>query len=81
MLTVSQAAERAAKDPETIRRRIRSGRLKATKVGTQHVIDEGDLGALLGEGALPVPERWRAFQSGRPQPDWVAAIGRSRRGR
>lgn len=81
MLTVPQAAERASKDPETIRRWIRAGRLRATKVGTQHVIDEGDLDALLAEGSLPVPERWRTFESGRPQPDWVAAIARSRRGR
>jgi excisionase family DNA binding protein len=81
MLTVPQAAERAAKDPETIRRWIRVGRLRATKVGTQHVIDEADLDAILAEGALPVPERWRRFESGRPQPDWVAAIARSRRGR
>jgi excisionase family DNA binding protein len=81
MLTVPQAAERASKDPETIRRWIRSGRLRATKVGTQHVIDEGDLQALLDDGTLPVPERWRNFSSGRPQPDWVAAIARSRRTR
>ena len=80
VLTVPQAAERAAKDPETIRRWIRSGRLRARKVGTQHVIDEDDLAAVLTEGALSVPERWRTFESGRPQPDWVAAIARSRRG-
>lgn len=81
MLTVPEAARRAAKDPETIRRWIRSGRLHARKVGTQHVIDEADLDALLADVTLPVPERWRTFTSGRPQPDWVAAIARSRRAR
>jgi len=54
MLTVPQAARRAKRDPETLRRWIRSGRLRATKVGTQHLIEEDDLadefvGALLGE--------------------------------
>ena len=81
MITVSEAARRAVRDPETIRRWIRDGKLRAQKVGTQHVIDEQDLAALLESGSLPVPGRWRAFDSGNPQPDWPAAIARSRRGR
>ncbi len=81
MITVSEAARRAVRDPETIRRWIRDGKLRAQKVGTQHVIDEQDLAALLESGSLPVPRRWRAFDSGNPQPDWPAAIARSRRGR
>lgn len=81
MLTVPEAARRASRDPETIRRWIRSGRLRAQRVGTQHVIEEQDLDALLADGSLPVPERWRRFESGRPQPDWAVAIARSRRGR
>ena len=40
MLTVPEAARRTKRDPETVRRWIRSGRLKATKIGTQHLIDE-----------------------------------------
>lgn len=51
VLTVPQAAERAGKDPETIRRWIRARRLRAEKVGTQGVIEEGDLDALLGDDA------------------------------
>ena len=43
MLTVPEAARRTKRDPETVRRWIRSGRLRATKVGTQHMIDEADL--------------------------------------
>lgn len=82
MLTVPEASRRVGRDPETIRRWIRSGRLRATKVGTQHVIDEADLDALAEEGvSLPVPDRWKTFSSGRPQPDWVAVLHRSRRGR
>ncbi|HSH61183.1 MAG TPA: hypothetical protein VK988_16395 [Acidimicrobiales bacterium] len=58
-----------------------SGRLPARKVGTPHVIEEGDLADVLSMPSLPVPDRWRAFDSGHPQPDWVAAIARSRLGR
>ncbi len=80
MLTVPEAARRAGRDPETIRRWIRAGRLRAEKIGTQHVIDEADLEALLDAGAemLPVPERWRLTASGKPLPNVVAAIRRSR---
>jgi excisionase family DNA binding protein len=81
MLTVPEAARRVGRDPETIRRWIRSGRLRARKVGTQHVIEEGDLEQLVGERSLPVPKAWRHFDSGKPQPDWAAAIARSRAGR
>lgn len=82
MLTVPDAARRAGRDPETIRRWIRSGRLRARKIGTQHIIDEADLEALLEESSemLPVPERWRKSDTGRPLPDVVSAIRRSRRG-
>lgn len=82
MLTVPEAAKRAGRNPETIRRWIRAGRLRARKVGTQHVIEEDDL-ALVADapGALPIPERLRRFDSGRPQPDWGEAIHRSRRER
>ncbi len=80
MLTVPQAARRIGRDPETIRRWIRSGRLRAEKVGTQHVIDEGDLEAVAEQPrSLPLPERWRRFDSGRSVPDIVEAIHRSRR--
>jgi excisionase family DNA binding protein len=82
MLTVPEAARRAGRDPETVRRWIRSGRLRARKVGTQHVIDEADLDALVDERpeTLPVPRRWRTSASGQPLPDVVTAIRRSRQG-
>jgi excisionase family DNA binding protein len=82
VLTVPEAARRAGRNPETIRRWIRSGRLRARKVGTQHVIDEADLERLLDEAAdmLPVPDRWKRSDSGRPLPNVVAAVRRSRRG-
>jgi excisionase family DNA binding protein len=82
MMTVPEAARFAGRDPETIRRWIRSGKLRASKVGTQHVIEQSDLEELLYSAAsLSVPASWRRFESGRPQPDWVAAMARSRSGR
>jgi excisionase family DNA binding protein len=80
LMTVPEAAARAGRDPETIRRWIRSGKLRASKVGTQHVIEESDLAGVLGPSSLPVPEQWKKFSSGRPQPDWVGALARSRAG-
>ena len=43
MLTVPEAARLVRRNPETIRRWIRDGKLPATKVGTQYVVDEQDL--------------------------------------
>jgi excisionase family DNA binding protein len=81
MITVPEAARRAGKDPETIRRWIRSGRLPARKIGTQHVIEEADLDGLLDDQELPVPPEWQTTVSGRPMPNVVRAIRLSRAGR
>jgi len=79
MLTVPEAAKRVGRDPETVRRWIRSGKLPARKVGTQHVIEEADLDAVApASETLALPGELRRFESGRPQPDWVAIIRRSR---
>ncbi len=43
MLSVPEAAQRAKRNPETIRRWIREGKLTSWKVGTQYLIDEDDL--------------------------------------
>jgi uncharacterized protein len=53
MLTVPEAAKRANRDPETVRRWIRAGKLPARKVGTQHLIEEDDLAAFLGRPSHP----------------------------
>jgi excisionase family DNA binding protein len=82
MLTVPEAARKVGRDPETIRRWIRSGGLRARKVGTQHVIEEADLAAFLdSEDMLPLPELWTVTRSGNPMPNVVEALSRSRRGR
>jgi excisionase family DNA binding protein len=80
MLTVPEAARRAGRNPETVRRWIREGRLRARRIGTQHVIDEADLDAVItdaGDG-VPLPAQWRETFWGGPMPNWVAAIRRSR---
>lgn len=80
MLTVPEAARRAMRNPETIRRWIREGKLRATKVGTQHTIDDRDLDAFLAEDdeALPLPPEWGRTITGEPMPNVVALIRQSR---
>jgi excisionase family DNA binding protein len=81
MLTVPEAARRTKRDPETVRRWIRSGRLKATRIGTQHLIDEEDLARLESDSTLPLPTLWRQTATGERMPDVVAAIRSSRAAR
>lgn len=73
MLTVPEAARRSGRDPETIRRWIRSGRLRARKIGTQHVIEDADLDELLAP-SLPLPPEWRTTWTGEPMPDVVSLV-------
>lgn len=40
MLTVPEAARRIGRNPQTVRRWIRSGRLPADRLGTQHLVRE-----------------------------------------
>jgi excisionase family DNA binding protein len=81
MLTVPEAARRVGRDPETVRRWIRAGKLPSQKVGTQHLIDEQDLAAFEGKSeSAPIPKEWRKTWTGEPMPDWVAIVRRSREG-
>lgn len=81
MLTVPEAARRTKRDPETVRRWIRSGRLKATRIGTQHLIEEGDLARMTEASTLPLPATWRHTATGEPMPDILSAIRSSRAAR
>ena len=82
MLTVPEAARRIGRNPETVRRWIREGKLRSTKVGTQHVVEERDLANLVERGAetATIPLEWQRTYWGDPMPDVVAAIRRSRAG-
>jgi excisionase family DNA binding protein len=81
-LTVPEAARRIGRNPETIRRWIRAGKLRASKVGTQHVIEERDLAAVEANDAdmMPLPPEWRRTASGAPMPNVVTALRRARAG-
>jgi excisionase family DNA binding protein len=77
-LTVPQAARRVRRNPETVRRWIREGRLPATKVGTQHIIDEQDLVTFGDPDRLPLPREWQTTAWGAPMPDFVSVLRRQR---
>ena len=82
MLTVPEAARRTGRNPETIRRWIRSGKLRSQRVGTQHLIDERDLDSVTDDyQVLPRPKGWARTVTGEPPLNPVRAIRLSRRGR
>lgn len=79
MLTVPEAAKRVGRNPETVRRWIRSGKLRSQKIGTQHLIDERDLDAFLDDDEmLPLPPELRFMEDGSPQPNWVRLLREDR---
>ena len=78
MVTVLEAARRVGRDPETIRRWIRSGKLPAKKIGLQHMIDEADLRR---DACAELPAAWRRTATGEAMPDTVEAIRLARAGR
>jgi len=78
MVTVLEAARRVGRDPETIRRWIRSGKLPAKKVGLQHMIDEVDLPV---DASAELPAAWRRTPTGESMPNVVAAVRLARSGR
>lgn len=78
MLTVPEAARRVGKNPETVRRWIRSGKLRSQRVGTQHLVEEGELDALVEDEPVALPEAWRATWTGEPPVSGAKAVRRSR---
>jgi excisionase family DNA binding protein len=80
MLTVPEAARRAGRNPETIRRWIRAGRLRARKIGTQHVIEEEDLEEALADDyeMLPLPDDMQKTWWGELMPNVVRWVRLSR---
>lgn len=78
MLTVPEAAKRTGRNPETIRRWIRSGRLRSKRVGTQHLIAEADLREVTDLPSAPLPSTWRRTKTGEPMPDWTSLVREGR---
>ncbi len=82
MLTVPQVARRVGRNPETVRRWIREGKLAAHKVGTQHLVEERDLVAFEAPvDRIALPAAWLQTITGEPMPDVLEAIRRAREGR
>jgi len=81
MLNVAEAAKRLGMDRETIRRWIRSGRLRAQRVGRSYAIDARDLRTIEDEmfPMAELPEEWKLGDDGSPAPNWVAALHRADR--
>jgi excisionase family DNA binding protein len=79
MITVPEAARRLRRNPETVRRWIREGKLPSRKVGTQHVIEEADIEGLLETAeVVALPSSWKRTWTGEPMPDWLSAVRRDR---
>lgn len=78
MLTVPEIAARLGRDPETIRRWIRAGKLRGRKVGTQYVVDERDLDMLLHGDVLPLPKAWKVTSTREPMPHVLEVLRRFR---
>ena len=80
MLTVPEAARRVGRNPETIRRWIREGKLRSRKVGTQHILEEADLAEVMNatEAVMPLPAHWKRGFWGGPMPDWAAIVRQQR---
>lgn len=79
MLTVPEAARRLGRNPETIRRWIREGKLRSEKVGTQHLLREEDVATVATAGETELPRTWRTSDLGDAMPDWERLVrdGRS----
>lgn len=82
MLTVAEAASWLGQDRETIRCRIRSGRLRARHVAGRYAVGLSTLCAVEDElfPMAELPDEWKLGDDGSPALNWVAALHRSRRG-
>jgi excisionase family DNA binding protein len=83
VLTVPEAARIAQRNPETIRRWIREGKLSATRVGTQYIVQETDIAAVgkgsphrVQEAALPYAVASPAQARSSVDPWLTAIVGR-----
>ena len=73
-------SERVGRNPETVRRWVRQGRVASQLVDGRRVIDDRDVRRLEDElhPMAQLPDEWRTGDDGTPAPNWVAALHRSR---
>lgn len=81
MLTIAQAAARTGRGPETIRRWVRAGRLRAHRADGRLHVHPDELDALVARPGLDPPVGWSRTAWGTRQPDWVSELRRHRGGR
>lgn len=79
MLSVNDVARRVGRDPETIRRWIRSGRLKSQRIGTQHFVLEVDLDEMTELDTTALPTELTRMYDGSSMPAWEQLIRDGRR--
>lgn len=73
LITVPEAARRTGRNAETVRRWIRTGRLRSEKVGTQHLVREEDLLALVDDAPIVLPSAWTTADTG-AMPPWERLV-------
>jgi len=76
-MTVPDAARFAGRNPETIRRWIREGKLRSERVGTQHLVLSEDVAAILPDQPLELPAHWQDPDSG-SMPPWEHLVRNGR---
>jgi excisionase family DNA binding protein len=74
VISVSEAAQIAGVAPETVRRWVRGGRLQSRRDGPRLLLFREEVEHLVAPATLRLPAGWEG------QPDWVAALRRTRRG-
>jgi excisionase family DNA binding protein len=72
-LTVPVAARLVGRNPETVRRWIREGKLRSEKVGTQHLVDREEILGFLEDGELTLPPHWQQTAGGE-MPPWERLV-------